>query len=87
MIYNQIKEINRQFILLLFGSQAKGTATKNSDIDLLIVSDEEVAKEVDRKIGLLSYNIHLTPISYDGFVRMNKSKEFTVVSEAIKNKA
>jgi len=84
VIYNHIKELNRQFILLLFGSQAKGTANKHSDIDLLIVSDEEVAKEVDQKLRLLSYNIHATPVTYESFIRMAKSKEFTVVSEAIK---
>lgn len=85
LIYNQIKEINKQFILLVFGSQAKGTATKNSDIDLLIISEEKVAKDVNQKLNLLSYNIHLTPVTYEGFIRMAKSKEFTVVSEAIKN--
>jgi len=84
LIYYKLREINKQFILLMFGSQVKGTATKHSDIDLLMISDEEVAKEVDRKLNLLPYKIHLTPISYEGFVRMTKSKEFTVVSEAIK---
>ena len=84
LIYNSLKEINKQFIVLLFGSQVKGTATKHSDIDLLIVSDKEVEKEVGNKLRLFSYNIHLTPISYEGFIRMNKSKEFTIVSEAVK---
>ena len=84
LIYNTLKEISKQFIVLMFGSQVKGTATKHSDIDLLVVSDNEAEKEVDNKLRLFHYNIHLTPISYEGFIRMSKSKEFTVVSEAIK---
>lgn len=84
LICDQLRKINKQFILLMFGSQIKGTATKNSDIDLLIISDEEEAMEFRNNLNLLSYNIHLTPVSYKDFVSMAKSKEFTVVSEAIK---
>jgi predicted nucleotidyltransferase len=85
VMYNRLKKINRQFILLMFGSQVKGTATKHSDIDLLIISSEEVAKEVDRQLDLLPFKIHLTPVDYDGFIKMVNSKEFTVISEALKN--
>ena len=84
LIYSRLKEINKQFIILMFGGQIKGTAAKHSDIDLMIISDEEEAKEVDHRLELLPYNVHLTPITYGGFIRMTKSKEFTVVSEAIK---
>jgi len=85
IIYNHLKEINRQFIMLMFGSQIKGTAKKHSDIDLLLISDEEGAKIVSSQLDLLPNHIHLTPVTYDGFMSMIKSKEFTVVSEAIKN--
>lgn len=84
-IYDYLKEINKQFIVLLFGSHVKGTATKHSDIDLLLISSEEDAKKIEDKISILPFKIHLTPISYNSFMNMLKSKEFTVVSEALKN--
>ena len=84
VFYNQLKKINKQFILLLFGSQVKGIAKKHSDIDLLLISNEEVAKIVHTETRLIPINFHLTAISYEEFVNMLKSKEFTVVSEAIK---
>ena len=84
VIYNQLVELKFPFIALLFGSQVKETATKHSDMDLLIISSDKEAKEVENKLRLLSYKIHLTPVTYESFIRMAKSKEFTVVSEAIK---
>lgn len=84
VFYNQLKKINKQFILLLFGSQVKGKAKKHSDIDLLLISNAEVAKIIHSEIRLIPINFHLTTISYEEFVSMLKSKEFTVVSEAIK---
>lgn len=84
VFYNQLKKINKQFILLLFGSQVKGIAKKHSDIDLLLISNEEVAKIIHTETRLLPINFHLTAISYEEFVNMLKSREFTVVSEAIK---
>ena len=84
VFYNQLKRINKQFILLLFGSQVKGIAKKHSDVDLLLISNEEVAKIVHTETRLIPINFHLTAISYEEFVSMLKSKEFTVVSEAIK---
>ncbi len=84
VMYDRIYKIHKQFILLMFGSQIKGTAMKHSDIDLLLIANEEEAKEVENAINLLPYKLHLTHVLYEDFIRMLKSKEFTVVSEAIK---
>jgi predicted nucleotidyltransferase len=84
IIYNRLSELSFPFILLLFGSHAKGAATKHSDIDLLLISYEDNAKEIETQINLFPYKIHLTCVTYDDFIRMLKSKEFSVVSEAIK---
>lgn len=83
VMYNQIRKVNSQFILLLFGSYAKKTESKHSDIDLLLISNNP--KPIERETRLLPLNIHLTSITYEDFTAMLKSKEFTVVSEAIKH--
>jgi predicted nucleotidyltransferase len=84
VVYNRLKEINKPFILLLFGSYIKETANKNSDIDLLLISDEEAAKIVEREITLFPIKFHLTAISYEEFASMLKSKEFTVLAKQLK---
>ena len=83
-INEKLKSISKQFILLLFGSHAKGTATKTSDIDLLLISNSEDAKKIEEKLEILPLKIHLTPITYESFTDMLKTKEQTVVSEALK---
>ena len=82
VIYNDLLKINAQFILLLFGSYAKGSQTKHSDIDLLLITDDP--KPIETKIDLIPLKIHLTHITYESFRQMLNSKEFSVVSEAIK---
>jgi len=83
-IYEKLRSINKQFILLLFGSRVKGAATKTSDIDLLLISHEEYSKLIEDKLEILPFKIHLTPVAYDSFIEMLKTKERTVVSEALK---
>ena len=83
IIHNRLAELNFSFICLLFGSYAKGTENKHSDIDLLTIGGEE--KEIKSVISLLPDKIHLTTINYKNFIHMAKNKEFTVVTEAIKN--
>ena len=83
VIYNRLAELKFSFIALLFGSHAKGTANRHSDIDILTIGGNK--EEIQATISLLPDKIHLTPINYEDFVHMAKSKEFTVVSEVIKN--
>jgi predicted nucleotidyltransferase len=83
VLHNRLSELKFPFIALLFGSHAKGNATKHSDIDILAIGGDE--KEISSTLALLPDKIHLTSVSYKEFLVMTKSKEFTVVSEAIKN--
>lgn len=83
IIHNRLAELKFPFIALLFGSHAKGTATKHSDIDILAIGGDE--KEIRTTISLLPDKIHLTTVTYESFIHMAKSKEFTVVSEALKS--
>jgi len=83
ILYNRLSELKFPFIALLFGSHAKGKAMKHSDIDILTIGGEQ--KEIKSEISLFPDKIHLASIGYDEFVHMAKSREFSVVSEAIKN--
>ncbi|MEK6904796.1 MAG: nucleotidyltransferase domain-containing protein [Nanoarchaeota archaeon] len=83
ILHNRLAELKFPFIALLFGSQAKGTANKHSDIDILAIDGDE--KEIKAALSLLPDKIHLTHVTYVDFITMARSKEFTVVSEAIKN--
>jgi predicted nucleotidyltransferase len=82
VMYGRFKAVNNQFILLLFGSHAKKTQTKHSDIDFLLITNHP--EEIKHQVSLLPLAIHLTHIKYADFQAMLRSKEFTVVSEAIK---
>jgi len=82
VLHNRLAELRFPFIALLFGSHAKGTADRHSDIDILAVGGDE--KEIRATVSLLPDRIHLTAVSYADFVRMAKNREFTAVSEAMK---
>ena len=82
VIYNDLKKVNQPFIAILFGSYAKGTQTKHSDIDLLVISEDY--KPIQQTLSLFPQNIHTTDIRYKDFMEMLRSKKFTVVGEAIK---
>jgi len=84
VLYKRLVELNFPFIVLLFGSYAKGKATKHSDIDLLIISNQEESK-IKEVLELFPLNLHPTFINFDDFNKMLKIKEFNVVSEAVKN--
>ncbi len=83
VLHNRLAELRFPFIALLFGSHAKGVADKHSDIDILTIGGD--AKEIKAAVSLLPYKIHLTSVDYENFIAMAKSREFTVVSEALKN--
>ena len=74
------------YVLLLFGSYAKETQTKHSDIDLFfITSEEKVEKEIHKITALIPLKTHVNIFTEKQFKEMKNSKEKTVGSEAIKN--
>ncbi len=83
ILHNRLAELKFPFIALLFGSHAKGTVGKYSDIDILAIGGDE--KEINAAISLLPDKIHMTTVSYESFISMARSREFTVVSEALKS--
>jgi predicted transcriptional regulator len=81
------RNLNTKFyVLLLFGSFAKKTHNKNSDIDLLFVIPNNASEEeIYRVVGMLPFKLHLNIFSEKEFLAMKNSKIPTVGSEAIKN--
>ena len=76
--------------IILFGSHAKGTATKSSDIDLLFIvsniKDKSVRDTIERECASYqhSYNVKISPLitNMEEFKKMLKSKEINVGKEA-----
>lgn len=82
-IIERYSKAKQNYILLLFGSYAKKTSTKHSDIDLLAITENP--KEIEDITNLIPKPIHLTTVTYQAFLNMKNSKETTVGNEAIKN--
>ena len=93
-IDNLISKLAEKFIseirsIVLFGSYAKGTATKQSDIDLLFIvsniKDKILRESIERESASYqySYNIKISPLITDieEFKKMLKSKELNVGKE------
>lgn len=82
-IKSKLNYLKFPFIALIFGSYAKGIATKVSDVDLMILSEKNRIKDLERTISLLPLDIHLVPLTFEEFISMAQSKKFDVVSEVM----
>ncbi|MBI5881320.1 nucleotidyltransferase domain-containing protein [archaeon] len=77
---------NPFFICLVFGSYAKGSQTKHSDIDLCIITDnEEVKRKAEQIIRTLPLKIHLLSFTTKEFASMLKTTDQNVGKEIVKN--
>lgn len=79
---------SRFYVLLLFGSFAKKTGTRHSDIDLMFIvpdkAEEGMEREINNITGTIPLKLHITIFKEKDFMAMKNSKEATVGSEAIK---
>lgn len=82
-IYQDLTKLNFSFIALVFGSYASNTQNKHSDIDMMVVGGKE--EIIKRVLALFPFKIHFNWFSFEDFFRMLQTKEFSVVSEAVKN--
>ncbi len=78
--------------IILYGSYARGNATEDSDIDLLIVLEGEVSpgKEIDRMIDIiteinLKYGVLISvyPVSEEAYKKVNSPLLINVRREGI----
>jgi hypothetical protein len=84
VLYRKLSSLSFHFIAMVFGSQVTGKANKGSDIDLLVVCEKERKDAIHGVVDTLPLNIHLTIVGSEDFLKMLKSREFSVVSEAVK---
>jgi len=87
LMYKEVmKNSGAFFIFLVFGSYAKGKETANSDIDIMVVSNEkEAEKRVNEVISLMPLKTHVLFFTEEEFIRMKDSKKPNVVKEAVKD--
>jgi len=78
--------------LILYGSYARGEATVDSDIDLLVVLEGEVypGEEIDRMIDIiteinLKYNVLISvyPVSEENYEKLNSPLLMNVRKEGV----
>ncbi|MFW6272238.1 MAG: nucleotidyltransferase domain-containing protein [bacterium] len=83
-----IKKISEQVqdVALVFGSYAKGTQTKNSDIDLITINAKGEKSVSFSNLEIL-YDIKINPMFFTKkeFKLMLQDKEENVVKQALKN--
>jgi DNA polymerase sigma len=85
LIYNDIHTIDNPFFIgVLFGSYAKNKQTRQSDIDICIIHDnEKESKKIAVKLAIHP-KIELHLFSYQQFLQLIRSKEFNVGNEIVK---
>lgn len=75
------------YIMLIFGSFARNTQTRGSDIDIALIATE--AEKAERVMNSITRTtqlaIHSVEFTYDGFIEMLRAKELTVGKEILKN--
>lgn len=91
VMLNQIRKDAESslYILLLFGSYAKKTQTKNSDIDIMFITPDGTEEKFEKKMSQISrimpLPIHYMTFSESQFLDMINVKEFNVGKEAVKS--
>ncbi len=83
----RLQEIQNPFyIALVFGSYATGKQTKQSDIDICIITDhEDIRKKAGQIIRTLALPIHYLDFSAQEFISMLKTTEENVGKEIMKH--
>lgn len=72
------------FVFLIFGSYARGSYTKNSDIDMLFISDEKSFEDkINSILSILPLKTHALVFTQKEFKSMLDSKQLNVVKEAV----
>lgn len=78
------------YVLVLFGSYAKGKQAEKSDIDLLLIADNDRrAEELERTLtGISRFSkkaLHVMPMNFKDFIYMASDKATNAVNQALGN--
>lgn len=74
------------FTLLLFGSYAKRTQNKHSDIDLIFIFRESIwENKINDLLSLIPLKTHSLVFTEEQFIQMKDSKEPNVIKEILNN--
>ncbi len=86
IIYDRISEIQNPFyLLLIFGSYAKHKATRNSDVDVCLITDnQEIREKIAQILRTVAFQTHLVEFSPAEFISMLKTTDFNVGKEIVK---
>ena len=80
---------SKLYVLLVFGSYAKKTQTKSSDIDLMFICadglEDAFEKNINRAAHSMPLPLHPLVFSESQFIEMVNAKEPNVGQEALKN--
>ena len=85
---NALESINiRVDQLIMFGSQAEGTAREDSDIDLVVISSSFINKSYWERINILSDAIYqvFAPIEASAFTPDEWKSKKSLISDYAKN--
>ena len=79
-----LREVIHPTCIILFGSYAKGSATKESDIDILLITEsksgiDKVIRDIYAKYGKEIHTISMTKVDFQ------KQKENALIKEIIKD--
>ncbi len=87
LIKEDINSVNYPlFIVLIFGSYVKKTKTEKSDIDLCIISDNELkTKELISKLNLLPLKLEIHDFKINEFESMMEVKKENIAKGITKN--
>ncbi len=87
VVKKYIDELNYPFlIVLVFGSYAKNTKAKNSDIDICIILDnKDKSNKLHEKLNLLSLKLEIQEFTSKEFVSMIEKRQANLGHEIIKS--
>ena len=77
---------SKLYVMLIFGSYAKRTQTKESDIDIMFIvpdNDEKFEKNVMNIVRIIPLKLHINVFKENEFIAMKNSKKLTIGQEAI----
>ena len=87
LIKQDIEEINYPFmIVLVFGSYVKKIKSKNSDVDICLISDNKSkTKELIERLNLLSLKLEIQEFTTSEFISMIEKNQRNLGHEIIKS--